>query len=48
MESVDEKCNRICINIEGVEKHLSLQIEKLNKELERLKFDVLDIIEQKI
>lgn len=37
----------MAVHQEGVEKHLSLGIEKANKEIERLKYDLIDILENK-
>ena len=39
---------RINNNIDGLEKHLTLQVEKCNREIERLKVDLVESIEQKM
>ena len=39
---------RINNNIDGLEKHLTLQVDKCNREIERLKVDLVESIEQKM
>lgn len=47
VDHVDEKFLRLMQHHESVEKHLSLGIEKNQKEIERLKYDLIDILENK-
>lgn len=39
---------RINNNIDGLEKHLTLQVDKCNRELDRLKVDLVESIDQKM
>jgi len=47
-EDVQQKVIRINNNIDGLEKHLTIQIEKCNREIERMKVDLTESIEQKL
>ena len=42
---MDDKIHMMTDHVDVVEKHLTLQIEKANKEIDRLKFEIVDIID---
>ena len=44
---MDDKIHMMTDHVDVVEKHLTLQIEKANKEIDRLKFDMIDVIDQR-
>lgn len=46
-DRMDDKIHMMTDHVDVVEKHLTLQIEKANKEIDRLKFDMIDLLDQR-
>jgi len=42
---INERVVRLSSHVDSVEHHLGLSIEKVNREIEKLKFDITDMFE---